>query len=166
MSEMFDDTSQDTSSLYQFSPSGPGSPATDDDGGDTESPSYRQCQSNLKTLDPILSSSGWTLDLYSDPGDPSGSTWYLVAYPENSSPFSREQCGSYQDSLDNTLGSDPRTAGQWYINCTCSDSSSDPADRPIGAPPGRRRSARAHPAPQRSQLWVQAASDAVATGAS
>ena len=33
MSEMFDDTSQDTGSLYQFSPSGPGSPTTDDDGG-------------------------------------------------------------------------------------------------------------------------------------
>jgi hypothetical protein len=40
------------------------------------------------------------------------------------------------------------------------------AERPIGVPPGRRRSARAHPAPQRSQLCVQVASDAVATGAS
>ena len=33
MSDQFDDTSQDTGSLYQFSPSGPGSPTTDDDSG-------------------------------------------------------------------------------------------------------------------------------------
>lgn len=93
--------------------------------GDTGSPSYQQCQSNLQTLDPILNPDGntqWELQVSSDLSDKN--TWYLVAY----GPSSRDQCVSAQESLDNALDSDPRTAGQWYTNCTCADSDSDPDD--------------------------------------